>query len=119
MRDLVAQRLEERKGNNWWDCVPEGVQKRVDQRKKDAEENKWHQAAVESNIDFTLFGDLASIIVKEWQEFEELFPSQAWIKQRLDELERSRNVVAHMNPLSDSEVERIEQYLDDWVRQVP
>ena len=119
VRDLVSQRLEERKGQDWWNCVPENVRKRVEQKKTDIAENKWHQAMVDSNIDHSLFGDLASIIVKEWQEFEDLFPSQHWVKQRLDELERSRNIIAHGNLLSDSEVERIEQYLDDWLRQVP
>ena len=119
VRDLVAQRLEERNGEEWWTSAPDNVKRRVDQKKKEAEENKWHQATVDANIDYTLFGDLASIIVKEWQEFEELFPNQGWVRQRLDELERSRNIIAHGNVLSDSEVQRIEQYLDDWLRQVP
>ena len=119
VRDLVAQRLEERKGPHWWNVVPENVRKRVDQKTKDAEKNKWHQTAIESDIDHTLFGDLAAIIVKEWQEFEDLFPGQMWVKQHLDELERSRNVIAHGNLLSDAEIERIEQYLDDWLLQVP
>ena len=30
-----------------------------------------------------------------------------------------RNIIAHGNLLSESEVQRIEQYLDDWLRQVP
>jgi hypothetical protein len=28
-------------------------------------------------------------------------------------------VIAHGNELPDSEIERLEQYLNDWVRQVP
>jgi len=120
VRELVAQRLEERKGTDWWNaCVPENVRKRVEQKRADTQKNKWHQAVYQSNIDLTLFGDLASIIVKEWTEFDDLFPSQPWVKQRLDELERSRNVIAHANLLPEPEIERIEQYLEDWLRQVP
>jgi hypothetical protein len=120
VRELVAQRLEERKGPNWWDAsVPENVKKRVEQKRTDVEKNKWHQAVYQRNIDFTLFGDLASIVIKEWEEFDDLFPNQPWVKQRLDELERSRNVIAHANLLPDSEIERLEQYLEDWLRQVP
>lgn len=119
VRDLVEQRLSERKGAAWWSEVPEKVRRRVAQKKKDLEVNKWHQATVDDNIDHTLFGDLADIIVAQWQEFEELFPTQGWVKQRLDELERSRNIIAHGNLLPDSEVERIEHYLDDWLHQVP
>jgi hypothetical protein len=63
--------------------------------------------------------DLASIIIAQWQEFEELFPSQDWVRVRLTALERSRNIIAHGNLLPESEIERLEQYLLDWVRQVP
>lgn len=119
VRLLVSERLQERKGADWWLSVPAKVQERVEKRKADVAHNAWHQATFGANIDHTLFGDLASIIVDEWQDFEDLFPSQNWVKQRLDELERSRNVIAHGNMLADSEIERIEQYLDDWLRQVP
>lgn len=120
VRDLVFQRLEERKGPDWWESsVPENVKKRVEQKKADAEQNKWHEAIYQRNVDLTLFGDLASIIISDWQEFDDLFPNQHWVKQRLDELERSRNVIAHSNLLPDSEIERIETYLEDWLRQLP
>jgi hypothetical protein len=120
VRELVSQRLQERKGGEWWTTsVPKKVQERVEKRKADVADNPWHQANFDANIDHTLFGDLASIIVEQWQDFEELFPNQNWVKQRLDELERSRNVIAHGNLLAGSEIERIEQYLDDWLRQVP
>lgn len=120
VRELVAQRLEERKGANCWtEAVPSNVQKRVEGKKQEIENNKWHQAVIGADVNFTLFGDLASIIISQWQEFEELFPSQDWVRVRLNELERSRNVIAHGNLLPEPEIERLEQYLDDWLRQVP
>lgn len=120
VRDLVAQRLSERKGTNWWvDAVPANVQKRVENKKQEIENNKWHQAVIGADVHHTLFGDLSSIIIAQWQEFEELFPSQDWVRVRLNELERSRNVIAHGNLLPEAEIERLEQYLQDWVRQVP
>ncbi len=120
VRELVAQRLEERKGPNWWAvAVPASVQKRIDGKKEEIESNKWHQAVICADINHTLFGDLASIVILQWQEFEELFPSQHWVRVRLNELERSRNVIAHGNLLPQPEIERLEQYLDDWLRQVP
>jgi hypothetical protein len=99
--------------------VPAKVQQRVEIKKKEIESNKWHETAIGADINHTLFGDLASIIIAQWQEFDELFPDQHWVRVRLDELERSRNVIAHGNVLPDSEIERLEQYLSDWVRQVP
>jgi hypothetical protein len=82
-------------------------------KKTDAEKNRWHQAEYQRNIDLRLFGDLASIVISYWQEFDDLFPSQHWIKQRLDDPERSKNVIAHANLLPDTEIERIERYLED------
>ena len=119
VRDLVASRLEERKGPDWWNSVPEKVRNYVETKQKEAEENKWHDAIVDAKIDFTLFGHLASILKTLWQEFDDLFPSQPWIVQRLEELERSRNVVMHGNLLPPSEIERVERYLTDWLKQVP
>lgn len=120
VRDLVAQRLTERKGTGWWtSAVPSKVQQRVEIKKQEIEDNKWHQTVIGADINHTLFGDLASIIISQWQEFDELFPDQHWVQVRLNELERSRNVIAHGNVLPDSEIERLEQYLRDWLRQVP
>lgn len=119
VRDLVATRLEERHGVDWWKLVPEKVRNYVETKQKEAEENKWHEVTVESNIDYTLFGHLASIMKTLWQDFDDLFPSQPWIVQRLEELEKSRNVVMHGNLLPPGEIERIERYLADWMRQVP
>lgn len=119
VRDLVAQRLEERKGKDWWNSVPERVRTYVASKKKEIEDNRWHEITIEANIDYTLFGHLASIIQARWEEFDDLFPSQTWIVQRLEELERSRNVVMHGNVLAAAEIERVERYLNDWLRQVP
>jgi Swt1-like HEPN len=119
VRDLVSQRLAERKGVGWWATVPAKVQQRVEGKKTEIENNKWHQAVIAEDIDHTLFGDLASIIIAQWPEFDELFPSQDWVRVRLTELERSRNIIAHGNLLPEAEIERLEQYLLDWVRQVP
>jgi len=69
VRELVAQRLEERKGADWWTVdVPANVQKRADGKKEQIENNKWHQAVIGADVNLTLFGDLASIIITQWQE---------------------------------------------------
>jgi len=105
VRVLVAQRLLERKGANWWeDAVPANVRKRVENKKTEIESNKWHQATIGADINHTLFGDLSSIIIAQWQEFEELFPDQHWVQVRLNELERSRNIIAHGNELPNGRV---------------
>jgi hypothetical protein len=64
------------------------------------------------------FGDLAKLITNNWSEFEDLLPNQSWVQSRLDEAERTRNVIAHTNILSSEESARLEMYLRDWIKQI-
>jgi hypothetical protein len=64
------------------------------------------------------FGDLAKLIINNWEEFDDLLPNQSWVQSRLDEAERSRNVIAHTNILSSEESSRLEMYLRDWIKQI-
>jgi hypothetical protein len=56
--------------------------------------------------------------VNKWECFSDLLPSQHWLKQRFDELEKARNFIAHNRSLSSSEFSRIEMYISDWNAQV-
>ena len=64
---------------------------------------------------YSEFTDLKNIISKNWEDFKNVFPSQQWIFQKLDELEHPRNVIAHNNPLGKDDTKRIELYFADWV----
>jgi hypothetical protein len=59
------------------------------------------------------FEGLSDIIINNWSEFQDLIPSQHWLKQRLDELERARNFVAHHRMLSEPEFARLEMYVTE------
>ena len=64
------------------------------------------------------FGHLSDVIVANWDDFSDLVPSQHWIKQRFDELEKARNFVAHNRLLLSGEFQRLEMYINDWNRMV-
>jgi hypothetical protein len=117
-RDLVARRLQEIKGAAWWDAVPEKVRTRVLNQKEAAKKNAWHEVQADSDMDYTLFGDLYAIIDTNWADFKDLFPDLTWIKTRLEELEKSRNAIMHGRMLAPTEIVRLRQYFDDWVDQV-
>ncbi|MCH7998388.1 MAG: hypothetical protein IIA91_02770 [Chloroflexi bacterium] len=119
VRELVESRLREALGSQWWDNgVPQAVRKKVDLRRDKEKANRWHQARGGSDIYYADFGDLSRVIISNWELFEDLFPAQDWISSRLDDLEMSRNVIAHNGILADVEVNRIELYLRDWLEQV-
>jgi len=119
VRVLVKERLVDKFDVDWWE---KGVVKKVrDFAKKrfDAEQkNSWLEGKKTELILFIEFGHLSDIILNQWDLFSDLIPSQHWLKQRLDELEKSRNYIAHNRLLLPSEFKRIELYIRDWDRTV-
>jgi hypothetical protein len=118
-RELIHDRLSENHGANWWQTkAPGNVKLKVSGRQEKEGKNRWHMERGASEIYYTDFGDLAAIIRANWSDFEDLFPGQNWVTMRFEELENSRNIVAHNNTLEKREKDRITLYLQDWARQV-
>lgn len=119
VRDLIEARLLERSGQNWWDsCVSGKVKKSAEDLRKKEEKNKYHAQRNSSLIGYTMFGNLAQIIVANWDNFSDLFPDQHWISSRFNDLELSRNIIMHTGILPEIEIGRIQSITRDWIRQV-
>lgn len=119
VRSLISDQLEKKFGTDWFDKKSsKEMQKKLTDRKEKEEKNLWHTGRNKDPIYYMDFGDLSKLITNNWSEFEDLLPSQSWVQSRLDEAERSRNVIAHTNVLSSEEVARLEMYLRDWIKQI-
>ncbi|KUO65451.1 MAG: hypothetical protein APF84_13275 [Gracilibacter sp. BRH_c7a] len=119
VRELIVDRLAERKGIDWWEkCVPAKIQQSVEKLKEKEETNRYHAQRSDSLIGYTMFGNLGQIIINNWEDFSDLFPDQAWISARFNDLEMSRNIIMHTAVLPQIEIERIESIVRDWIRQV-
>ena len=119
VRELIAQRLAENHGANWWaDRVPGKVRDTVRKLKEKELKNKYHANRSASEIGYTMFGQLGQIIIACWDDFSDLFPDQAWVTSRFNDLEMSRNIIMHTDVLPQSEIERIDSLVRDWLRQV-
>ncbi|GAB3811075.1 Swt1 family HEPN domain-containing protein [Kribbella italica] len=119
IRELVAERMQDSLGAEWWDSgTSTELRKKVGGRQEKEGANRWHIRRGAQEIYYTDFGDLIAIIRRNWEAFEDLFPDQNWVINRLTELEASRNIVAHNNILDERELLRIRMYLQDWTRQV-
>lgn len=119
IRELIKERLQEKYKLEWWTKgIPAAVQKHAEGRQKDAEANSWLDAPSRELLTFTEFGHLADIIISQWALFSDLVPSQHWLKQRMEELEKARNFIAHNRLLMPSEFQRVEMYVADWNRMV-
>jgi len=116
IRNVIVRVLRAKHGNNWWASrAPTNVQKTVADRKAHEQKMPWHGKRGTQEIYYANFGDLRDIITKNWVDFEPIFLKQPWITQRLEELEPPRNIVAHSNPLSKQEENRVDLYFNDWI----
>ena len=119
VRELVVERLTANHGSSWWEDRASAQTRSKAAGRRDKEGiHRWHVSRGDHEIYYTDFGDLKSLILNNWTDFEDLFPDQNWVSSRLDELEASRNVIAHSNLLDDRELTRLRLYLQDWTRQV-
>lgn len=119
LRNLVVDTLLEKVGESWWDsAVSEGVRKKAESRKEEENRIRWHTPRGESIISYTEFGDLASIILNNWNHFEDLLHSVDWLKGIVKPIERSRNVIMHGGDLQPEDIERVGVAIRDFSRQV-
>ncbi|MCG3122826.1 MAG: hypothetical protein GIKADHBN_01229 [Phycisphaerales bacterium] len=119
VRNLISERLAERHGATWWaQKVPQKVREFAEQRQKESTENSWLEGQKKDPMGFIQFGHLADIITNNWGDFSDLVPTQHFLKQRFEEMEKGRNFIAHNRLLLPGEFARLEMYVADWNRQV-
>jgi len=116
IRIVIMRVMQARHGKDWWEATAgKDVRDRVAKRIEKEAKQPWHGKRGSHKIFYSDFGDLKSIIAKNWDDFKQFFPTAGWIYQKLDELEHPRNVMAHHNPLSGQDVQRIDLYFSDWI----
>lgn len=117
VRHLVMTAMAEHHGEAWWSKVPERIRKRVKTRMDEDAKFRWHGARGVTEMDYCDFGDLSSIIVTNWDAFEDLLANMEWAKAVLSTLEKSRNTTMHGGVLAQEDIERIGMNIRDWIRQ--
>ncbi len=120
VRNLIRVVMAKKHGPNWWapPTVPRGVREDVEKIRNKEKQNAWHSNRGAQPIFYTQIGHLKSIITSNWSTFEDLFPSRVWVETRIDEIEISRNTVAHHNPLQNDDVKQLELYIKQWFKQL-
>lgn len=114
VRDLIRETLEEKEGADWWNNLPNKVKQAAESRRTTALKDSWLEGQKKDPLGFVDFGMLAAIITEKWECFSAIIPSQHWLKQRMEELEKARNFIAHNRMLLPSEFQRIYMYIADW-----
>ena len=114
VRGLIRETLEEKEGPDWQDKLPPKVKSFATSRQETAQQDTWLEGEKSDLLGFVDFGQLATIIIEKWPFFEDIVPTQHWLKQRMDELEKARNFIAHNRLLLPSEFHRLYMYVADW-----
>lgn len=116
VRNLIRETLQEKEGADWRDKLPLKIKTHAESRLETARKDSWLEGEKSDLLSFVDFGMLSSIMIEKWPFFEDIIPSQHWLKQRMDELEKTRNFIAHNRMLLPSEFQRIYMYIADWNR---
>lgn len=116
IRWFIRDTLIEKEGTDWVNKIPEKIIKFAKSRQTQARKDSWLEGEKTDLLEFVEFGHLAQIIIDNWSHFEDIVPSQHWLKQRMDELEKVRHFIAHNRMLLPSEFQRVYMYIADWNR---
>jgi hypothetical protein len=115
IREFVRETLREKVGEDWPDKIPQKIKDFAESRRSAATNDSWLEGEKSDLLGFVEFGHLAQIIIEKWEHFS-VIPTQHWLKQRMDEMEKVRNFIAHNRMLLPSEFQRLYMYIADWNR---
>lgn len=120
VRELVERTLREVFGpEEWWsNGVSTAIRKSAEKRKQDDLKARWHGPRGESLINYVDFPQYADIMVNQWEHFDELIGDQDWLVNYFAEMNRTRRALAHTGTLTETDVERMEFRVREWVRVV-
>ncbi len=119
VREMIIRVMQIAHGPKWWDMkVSRDIREEVQKRNAKEDQNPWHGKRGAHPIYYTGLEHLGRIVQNNWGNFNAILPTPQWLKQRVDEISHSRNPVAHMNPLSKNDIQRIKVYCQDWQRLV-
>ncbi|WP_343604814.1 Swt1 family HEPN domain-containing protein [Fluviicola sp.] len=109
-RRLIENTLTNTLGSQWWDqAANSSMSKKYTERKQKEEKNKWlSPRGAGSPLYYLDWSDLVSIIRKFPDQFSAVIHDIKFVELRLEELEKTRNIVAHNGVLpSEDDFQRV------------
>jgi hypothetical protein len=120
MREVIKRVMAAHYGEDWWNLRLSSGKGRTVQDKwssRTKNERKYHQRRGSHPIDYVDLGDLGTIILSNSAIFFRavLDCDIDWFRSTfMDDLEQSRNVVGHMNPLDPNNIKDLEVKVERW-----
>lgn len=119
VRDVIERVLSAAHGSSWWDvAVSQKVRDKAEKFKEEEKKDTWHGKRGRRDLDYLTLPQLWTIIRDRWKDFESLFPQgAAWVQALIEsDMNVSRRVVAHMNPLEEDDIKGLEASFRKWVK---
>jgi len=120
IRTVIKGAMEARYGSDWWNTELTSakaweLKNKVNERLKKEEQQSWHQRRGAHPIDYVDLGDLLTIArAKPNLFFPRVLGEEKWFEGLIGETSPSRNVLCHMNPLADHNVDAVSLRVTHW-----
>lgn len=116
VRQFLTRVLTAKHGDTWWDKIATtDLKKTYAKHTKGEEINAWHQKRSKNPIDYLDLDQLPALVRAAQTDFvPAFFKSEAWFQHVIDEVYVSRCVVAHMNPLDQTNVDGVGLRFNQW-----
>lgn len=121
IRELIKRVMTAKYGADWWDtALTSGNAKQLkvnsDRVRAREKTTAWHQRRGAHPIDYVTLADLGTIIEAKQDAFfpDVLGDSKQFVHNLVRELAASRNVLCHMNPLVDYNIDDIKVKAERW-----
>lgn len=123
VREFIDGHLSRSYGKTWWSdskIVSKPVRETVERNRSAESVNRYHSGRNARPIYCTNLEHLAKIVQSEngGKVLQPLFPRPTWFPELVRRFEVSRNVVAHMNPLTPKDARRLDDGLQEWLDQI-
>lgn len=118
IRDIVSKTLETEENNEeWWETtrIPQNIRQDVSLRIQKEVDSGISRRSNDA-LDYTTFGELAQIIVSNWDVFGGMFSSKRAVERVMSSLNTLRGPIAHCSMLAEDEVLRLNLTVRDWFR---
>jgi hypothetical protein len=117
IRSLITDTFSDSFGATWWDSdmIPAGIATAVKDRQKRKLDSGMTRRS-DAALDYTTFGELATIITSNWTLFDVVLKSPKAVERVMNNLNMLRGPIAHCVPISDDEVVRLQLTMRDWFR---
>lgn len=117
IRRLVSNAMFDKYGAQWWNekHVTEEIKRECEAR-RNKELKAGFTPRSTNQIDYSTFGELASIITSNWDVFEPMFTDKLAVQKITQDLNLLRGPIAHCCPTDELEKKRLSIIVQSWFK---